>query len=335
MLLRKRFTRKSICSPCAVSSVTGRKRSIKVILLRLYCNTLSQLLVLIILISSLIVPPALCKETEDSQAFIAGFNAYQQKNYVSSIEKMNEVLRKYPDTPLRDMALFWLSRSYYKVGNQQEAARYLSQFSKEYPDNPLKNTVEEELLTLTVRFEKGEKLPVGALPVKQPDRQASRKAEEAKKAAVAAEVARVAAAKAEQERIAREAAEQERAEKQKMAALKAEEAKQAAAIESERLAAAKAEQERIARETAERERAEQQKEAALKAEEAKQVVAAIEAVRVAAAKTEQERIAREAAERERERSSRKRRPSKLKRPNRSLPILSQHVLLRQRPSRNG
>ena len=269
------------------------------ILLRLYCNTLSQLLVLIILISSLIVPPALCKETEDSQAFIAGFNAYQQKNYVSSIEKMNEVLRKYPDTPLRDMALFWLSRSYYKVGNQQEAARYLSQFSKEYPDNPLKNTVEEELLTLTVRFEKGEKLPVGALPVKQPDRQASRKAEEAKKAAVAAEVARVAAAKAEQERIAREAAEQERAEKQKMAALKAEEAKQAAAIESERLAAAKAEQERIARETAERERAEQQKEAALKAEEAKQVVAAIEAVRVAAAKTEQERIAREAAERER------------------------------------
>ena len=99
------------------------------ILLRLCRNILLRLLVVLVIISSLIVPPAFCQETEDSQVFIAGFNAYQQKDYASAIEKMNEVLKKYPDTPLRDMALFWLSRSYYKAGNQQEAARYLSQFS--------------------------------------------------------------------------------------------------------------------------------------------------------------------------------------------------------------
>jgi len=176
-----------------------------VILLRLCRNILLRLLVVLVIISALIVPPAFCQETEDSQVFIAGFNAYQQKDYASAIEKMNEVLQKYPDTPLRDMALFWLARSYFKAGNQQEAARYLSQFSKEYPDNPLKSTVEEELLALTARYEQGEKLPAGSPPAKQPDLLAAQKtkaekervaaatAEEAKQAAVTAESARIAA----------------------------------------------------------------------------------------------------------------------------------------------
>jgi len=143
--------------------------------LKLCCKSLLRLLVVLAIISSLFVSPALCQETEDSQVFIAGFNAYQQKNYAVSIEKMNEVLQKYPDSPLRDMALFWLARSYFKAGNQREAARYLSQFSKEYPDNSLKSTVEDELLSLTARYEKGEKLPVGSPPVKQPDSQADKK----------------------------------------------------------------------------------------------------------------------------------------------------------------
>jgi TolA-binding protein len=175
------------------------------IVLTLCRNILLRLLVILIIISSLIAPPAFCQETEDSQIFIAGFNAYQQKNYASSIEKMNEVLQKYPDTPLRDMALFWLARSYFKAGNQQEAARYLSQFSKEYPDNSLKNTVEDELLSLTARYEKGEKLPTAPPAVKQPDRQPALKAQsetERIAASGAEEAKQAAAAKAEQDRLA-------------------------------------------------------------------------------------------------------------------------------------
>ncbi len=162
-------------SSCSVSRVAGQKRSIIVISLKLCGNFLLRLLAVLVIISSLFVSPALCQETEDSQVFIAGFNAYQQKNYAFSIEKMNEVLQKYPDSPLRDMALFWLARSYFKAGNQREAARYLSQFSKEYPDNSLKSTVEDELLSLTARYEKGEKLPAGLPPVKQPDSLADKK----------------------------------------------------------------------------------------------------------------------------------------------------------------
>ena len=264
------------------------------ILLRLCRNILLRLLVVLVIISSLIVPPAFCQETEDSQVFIAGFNAYQQKDYASSIEKMNEVLQKYPDTPLRDMALFWLARSYFKAGNQLEAARHLSQFSKEYPDNPLKSTVEEELLSLTARYEKGEKLPAGSPPAKQPDRLAaqktkdekeriaSAKAEEAKQAAATAESARIAARKLTEENAAAEKLEMARAaaakaEQERIAATSAEEAKLAAAV------AASAESARVA---------------ALRQAEEKAAAEKKELERIAAVKAGQERIALETAARE-------------------------------------
>ena len=284
------------------------------ILLRLCRNILLRLLVALVIISSLVIPPAFCQETEDSQVFIAGFNAYQQKDYATSIEKMNEVLQKYPDTPLRDMALFWLSRSYFKAGNQQEAARYLTQFSKEYPDNPLKSTVEDELLSLAARYEKGEKLPSGPTPTKQPDRQAAQKAktekeriaaakaEEAKRAAAAAETARVAALKQAEENAAAEKREKERlaavkAEQEKIAAAKAEEMRKAAALaEQQRVEAAKAEQAKLAAATAAAE--ESARIAALKQADEKAAAEKREQERTAAAKAEQERIIREAAARE-------------------------------------
>jgi uncharacterized repeat protein (TIGR01451 family) len=273
-----------------------------VILLRLCRNILPRLLVVLLIISSLIVPPAYSQETEDSQVFIAGFNAYQQKDYASSIEKMNEVLQKYPETPLRDMALFWLARSYYKAGNQQEAARYLSQFSKEYPDNPLKSTVEDELLSLTARYEKGETLPAGSPPTKQPvslatqktraetERVAAAKAEE-NAAAEKAEMARVAAEKAEQERISAA-----KAEEVKLAAARAEQNRLSAATAEETLRAeAAAETTRIADQ-----KAEAMQRAQVQAEQERAAQAEAELARMTALNVEKERsVAAEKAERER------------------------------------
>ena len=251
---------------------------------------LIRLLVALVIISSLAVPPAFSQETEDSQVFIAGFNAYQQKDYTSSIEKMNEVLQKYPDTPLRDMALFWLSRSYYKAGNQQEAARYLTQFSKEYPDNPLKSTVEDELLSLAARYEKGEKLSAGASPVKQPDRLAAQKAkaEKDRAAAVKAEEAKQLAA-AESLRLAtlRQAEANAAAEKKELARVAA------AKLDQDRIAAAKAEEARLASAAT---AAESARIAALKRDEEKAASEKAEKERVAAVNAEQERIAATRAE---------------------------------------
>lgn len=277
------------------------------ILLKLCRNILLRLLVVLVIISTLGTPLAFCQDTEDSQVFIAGFNAYQQKDYASSIEKMNEVLQKYPETPLRDMALFWLSRSYYKAGNHQEAARYLSQLSKEYPDNPLRNTVEEELLSLTARYEKGEKLPVGPASGKQPDllavqkakaekeRIAAAKEEEAKlaaAAAVAAEAARVSAL-----RLAEEKAAAEKKEAARVAAAK---------VEQKRAATIKAEQDRLAAEAAAEtarinsRKAEVARLAQIQAEQKRVAQAEAELTRMNVLKAENERkAAAENAERER------------------------------------
>ena len=288
------------------------------------CRTiLIRLFIAVVIISTLLVPAGFCQETEDSQIFIAGFNAYQQKDYPSAIAKLNEVLAKYPDTSLRDMALFWLARSYFRNGNQLDAARVMSQVSKEYPDNPLKATVEEDLLNLVARYEKGEKLPAGTPPVKVAEEQAARKAKaEQEHLAIArkeqeriaaeklkAEQARIAAAKAEQERLAQEKAAKEKAmaqgEQQRLAAAKAEAERKtaekerlaAAQVEQERMAARKADEERQAAEVA-RHRQQQERIAAEKA------AADAEAARLAAARKEQERLA--AAQTEKERQAKQR-----------------------------
>jgi uncharacterized membrane protein len=280
---------------------------------RLCRNEILRLLAALVIISLLTVSSAYSLETEDSQSFIAGFNAFQQKDYAGAINKMSEVLQKFPDTPLRDMALFWLARSYYRAGNHQSAARYLTQFSKEYPGNPLKGTVEEELLALAARYERGETLTSG--PSNDVDRKAT-PSEQQRLAVVQSDTAKAdKLAKIEQERSAAELAEI-KADKER-AALKEEAARQAAATEKarseavqrekERIAAEKAakakaeqlasmERERIAAEQAAKLKAEQERVAAMKAAaERKAVEAATEKARIDAAQREKERIAAEQA----------------------------------------
>ena len=294
--------------------------------LKLCRNTLIRFIAVLVIISFCLNSPAYSQESEDSQIFITGFNAYQRKDYATTITKMSEVLKKYPDSPLRDMVLFWLSRAYFKNGNQMDAARYLSQFSKEYPDNPLKGTVDDELLALTARFEKGEQLPTGSLPVVaqkesaakerlsalkvEEDRQDAEKAAVAKRAAEEAEQARLAAVQKEQDRVAALKAEADRkaaekAEQERLAAVKLEKERQAAEkaliakraaeeAEQARLAAVQKEQARVAALKAEADR-----QAAEKALVAKRAAEEAEQARVAALKTEAERKAAKKAEQER------------------------------------
>jgi hypothetical protein len=160
---------------------------------------------------SLLATPAFSVEYQDSQIFISGFNAYQGKNYQTAIDNMSQLLQKYPDSPLRDMAIFWLARSNYKAGHNREAAKYMAQFYKEYPNSPLKNTVEPELAKMAAAYAKGEPLPADTAPAEEKVVTAS--ATEAKLAAEKAEAERAASEKA----IA-ENAEAEKATKEKAAA---------------------------------------------------------------------------------------------------------------------
>ncbi|BBA71678.1 hypothetical protein YM18_3168 [Geobacter sulfurreducens] len=274
-----------------------------------------------LIIASLLTSPAFAVTSEDSQIFIAGFNAYQKKDYQAAIDRMKTVLDKYPDTPLRDMAIFWLARASFKAGYERDAARYMSQFFKEYPDSPLKGTVEDDLLGLVTRYDKGEQLPAMArrgaeAPVsetsvarqvlaektasaRQAAEQAAQKAASitAGAATTTAEAvgAATAAATAASQAAARKAAE-EKAAAERLAAEQAARER----VEAERLAAQKAAQEkaaaeRLAAEQAAREKAEAERVAAQKAAEEKAAAERLAAEKATREKAEAERVAAQKA----------------------------------------
>jgi hypothetical protein len=256
-----------------------------------------------IIILSLLATPAFPVEYQDSQIFISGFNAYQSKDYQGAIDKMSMVLQKYPDTPLRDMAIFWLARANFKAGHRTEAAKYMAQFYKEYPDSPLKSTVEPELSKLGVAYAKGEPLPAAAQPEEEKAIAAKAAAEKSaaiKLAAEKAESEKSAAALAEADKLAAEKAASEKAEADRLAAEKAATEKAAAdKLAAETATSEKAEADRLAAEKAAAEKAAADKlaaeKAARKAAAEKLAVEKAEAKKAAAEKLAAEKTARKAA----------------------------------------
>ncbi|WP_246525451.1 hypothetical protein [Geomobilimonas luticola] len=270
------------------------------------------------LVTSLFANPVLALDSEDSQIFITGFNAYQKRDYQGAIDKMSLVLQKYPDTPLRDMAIFWLARANYKAGNEKDAARYMAQFLREYPDSPLKGTVEDSLLQSAARYEKGEPILAAGQDNAAAEKLAAAKAEADRQAARKAELERLAAQKAEADRVAAEQAAASQAAAAKLAAdqaaAKAAQEKLAAdRLAAEQAAAAQAAAQKLAAEKAESDRLAAQKAAAAKlaaeqaAARAAQEKAAAEklaaeqaaAQKLAAEKAESERLAMQKAEADR------------------------------------
>lgn len=104
-------------------------------------------------------------EIDDSSLFVEAFAAYQKKDYLLAIERIGVINQLFPDTPLRDVALLLLARSGLKSGDNELAAKTITQFTSEFAANPLKDTIEEELLRLGSRWQKGEKLPP-AIPLR-------------------------------------------------------------------------------------------------------------------------------------------------------------------------
>jgi len=72
----------------------------------------------------------------------------RQGEYGVAKSTLQLLLQQFPDTPLRDVATFWLARSSYKAGDHEEAARLMKIFCRDYPDSPLWETAEKELLIL-------------------------------------------------------------------------------------------------------------------------------------------------------------------------------------------
>ena len=158
---------------------------------------------------------------DDSNLFMDAFNAFQSKDFLLSIEKLNRLEQLFPDSPLRDVSLLMLARAHQRSGDNQAAGTTINRFGKEFGNSPLATSVETELAALGKRVGAGEKLAqnrqlhTAALKVRT-DQLARERA-----IALKAEQERLARERAERERLAREKAEAERLERERLVALKA------------------------------------------------------------------------------------------------------------------
>ena len=182
----------------------------------------TKLLTLLLLVSIMLIPLSVRADMDDSSLFMDAFTAYQRKDYLLSVEKLNKLTQFFPDSPLRDVSLLMLSRSHQRSGDNEAAARTVNLFFSEFSGNAIAASVEDELINLSKRQKNGEKLVMNrqlrlAAQKVRADQQAHERA-----VAEKIERERLARERADRERIERERAEAERREQKRLAALKAE-----------------------------------------------------------------------------------------------------------------
>ena len=121
-------------------------------IMKLFGNKSSMTLAMLTVVASLMTPPAFSYEIDESNTFIEGLAAYQQGIFSSAINILENWIKEYPDSLILDLGLYWLAQSYYQVGNQREAARYISLFFSVYPESPLIATIDHDFKNLAKRY---------------------------------------------------------------------------------------------------------------------------------------------------------------------------------------
>jgi uncharacterized repeat protein (TIGR01451 family) len=159
-------------------------------------------------------------EIDDSTIFVEAFNSYQQKDYLLTIEKCDQLNQVFPDSPLRDVTLLLIARASLKSGDNERAAKSVVLFTTEFPESSLKTSVEDELKALASRHQKGEVLASDKTLQATASKVRSDTLAREQAAALKLEMERVAKVKAEQERLARIKQEEERREKERLLAEK-------------------------------------------------------------------------------------------------------------------
>ncbi|NTW70568.1 MAG: hypothetical protein HGB23_12145 [Chlorobiaceae bacterium] len=169
-------------------------------------------------------------EIDDSTVFVEAFNAFQQKDYLLTIEKCDQLNQVFPDSPLRDVTLLLIARASLKSGDNERAAKSITLFTSEFPESSLRTSVEDELRTLATRHQKGEILAPNKTLQAAAGKVRSDTVDRERALALKLEMQRVARIKAEQERLARIKLEEERREKERLLAEKLAKANIKAAI---------------------------------------------------------------------------------------------------------
>lgn len=177
-------------------------------------------LILSLLIVFVSFVPGYSAEIDDSTVFVDAFNAYQQKDYLLTIDKCDQLNQVFPDSPLRDVTLLLIARASLKSGDNERAAKSIILFSTEFPESSLKTSVEDELKSLANRHQKGEVLTADKALQRAAHKASNDRIARERAAELKLEMERAAQAKAEQERLARIKLEEERREEERKLAEK-------------------------------------------------------------------------------------------------------------------
>ena len=183
-------------------------------------NKITTQLIVTLIIVFISFTAASSAEVDDSTVFIEAFNAYQQKDYLLSIEKCDQLNQVFPESPLRDVALLLTARANLKSGNNERAAKAVTLFTNDFPESSLTTSVEDELRELASRLQKGEILTANKNLQTAANKVRSDRLERERAAELKIQMERAAKAKAEQERLARIKLEAERIEKERLLAEK-------------------------------------------------------------------------------------------------------------------
>lgn len=195
-----------------------------------YIPYIARQLMLALFIVCITFTPGISAEIDDATVFVDAFNAYQQKDYLLTIEKCDQLNQVFPDSPLRDVTLLLTARASFRSGDDKRAAKSVILFLTEFPDSSLKTSVEDELKVLASRYQKGEALACNKTLQSAARKVRSDRIAQEHAAALKLETERIAKAKAEQERATRIRLEAEKREKERVLAEKRAKASIKAAI---------------------------------------------------------------------------------------------------------
>lgn len=82
-------------------------------------------------------------EKDDSALFFEGHDLVEKRQPDKAIPIFEEVLEKYPESKVRDLAFFWLGRAYLETGQVDKSRESLSQLQKAFPESPLRTKLEK------------------------------------------------------------------------------------------------------------------------------------------------------------------------------------------------
>lgn len=87
----------------------------------------------------------IAQEREDTALFYQGQSLMEKKQPQGAAAKFDELLKKYPNSNIRDLAAYWLGRAYLDLGRISEAETVSQQLQREFPDSPLLPKLKKEI----------------------------------------------------------------------------------------------------------------------------------------------------------------------------------------------